>query len=101
MTYARRDVSPRGSLRAAVPAAVPVPGVVEMLRHLFELRAGFHESLAAMKAAEHASSRMAAGHFKVLALLPTGWWAACFHACGDDPAAARAWDPRRRRCSFR
>ncbi len=70
------------------------PGVVELMQHLFELHAGFYDNIAAMKAAEHAPSRMVAGHFKVIALYLTGWWAVRFYACGDNPAAARAWDPR-------
>ena len=78
----------------ACPLLFLLPAVVEMVQHAVELHAGFYDSIAAMKAAEGSPGRMIAGHFKILALFLTGYWAVRFHAFGGDPRAARAIDSR-------
>lgn len=67
---------------------------VELVQHVIEYRAGFYDSMAAMKAAEGDVARMAMGHAKVLLLFVTTYWALRFYAAGDDPAAPTRHDPR-------
>ena len=66
----------------------------ELAQHLIEYRAGFYDSLAAMKAAEGDVARMAMGHVKVLLLFATNFFALRFYAFGRDPAAPLRRDPR-------
>jgi hypothetical protein len=59
----------------------------ELTQHLVEYRAGFYDSLTAMKTAEGDLLRMTMGHAKVVLLFATTYWSLRFYAAGNDPAA--------------
>lgn len=67
---------------------------VELVQHLVEYRAGFYDSIAAMKAAEADPLRMVMGHAKVLLLFATTYWSLRFYGFGNDPAAPLRRDPQ-------
>jgi hypothetical protein len=67
---------------------------VELVQHLVEYRAGFYDSMAAMKAAEGDTLRMVMGHAKVVLLFATTYWSLRFYGSGNDPAAPLRRDPQ-------
>lgn len=77
----------------ACPGLFLLVVAVKLAQHLIEYRAGFYDSLLAMKAAESDGLRMAAGHVKVLLLFAVQFWALRFYAFGHDPAAPTRRDP--------
>jgi hypothetical protein len=66
---------------------------VELVQHLVEYRAGFYDSLVAMKAAEGDALRMVMGHAKVVLMFATTYWSLRFFAFGNDPDAPLRRDP--------
>ncbi len=74
------------------PLLFLVPVAFEIAQHVIELQLGLYRSREAMIAAEAAPARMVMGHFKVIALFLTGYWAMRFVAFGNDPVAARTVD---------
>lgn len=82
-----------GRFVRACPGLFLLVVAVELAQHLAEYRAGFYDSIAAMKAAEGDAARMAVGHAKVLLLFAVQFWALRFYAFGHDPAAPTRRDP--------
>ncbi len=74
------------------PLLFLIPVAVEIVQHVVEIRSGMYVDIAGLKAAEGDALRLSIGHFKVIALFLTGYWAARFLVFGDDPVAARRID---------
>lgn len=78
---------------ALFPLLFIIPAIVEFAQHIVEMQSGMYHSIAAAKAAENDSLRMAFGFAKTLALGLPGYWFIRFLAFRDPVRAARIESP--------
>jgi hypothetical protein len=76
------------------PGLVAIPIIAECVQHIAEFRIGMYDSLAGAKAADADPLRLALGFVKTIAILWLGYGVSRFLGFGDDPARARAIEPR-------